>query len=257
MNKSVASLLFLFLSVNIYSQDCPAEEVFFIQDGDPLEGVSSDLFAYPLNATIAADNFILDVAAEVNTVCWPGFYWYEGDGVGTARDMVHARAEICDVENKNFRITYYNDGGGIPGNVTYTEDVVPTLIPNNVTLVEHYYYSATHANVPIPANVTHWVSIQNIDDDGCNFHLIVGTDLPPPPEAQRQKIQTRTDGGYAINTTGNWQPVVGQGGCINLVLGAVALPPIPTMSQWGVFILGLLVMIFGASWIRSSIKIAE
>ncbi len=124
-------------------------------------GATSDM--NPAAGFAVADNFTPAADGTINSVCWWGFYVDFGGpfdcGPGSGDD---------------FTITYYSDGGPIPGAVIAGPFTVPTqgfptgaVIPSGIGDIIEYGYEATHPAVAVTAGTCYWVEIVNHTTASC------------------------------------------------------------------------------------------
>ncbi|MHC5006876.1 MAG: hypothetical protein ACYTGF_05900 [Planctomycetota bacterium] len=113
------------------------------------------------------DNFVLDSAGIVNTVCWWGFY------LDFTAQADCGPGGVPDV----FTVTYYDNDPGFPGipdtvkagpfdvTATLVKSETGNLIPSGFGNLVEYGYTATHPDVPVAAGECVWIAIQNDTTD--------------------------------------------------------------------------------------------
>ena len=162
---------------NVYEADCAGSWTVGLDCSTPCPGTpqcpSDALFGQNPNLPNEAWSFAFD-DADNGYVCYENFggifgtiesitFWGIGINLTTYLD--------CDAGG-NFQVIFYEDNGGVPGAVVASYDVVPTVTPtglifnNGVAEVQMMQYDVSFAPVSLTAG---WVSIQNVDVDGCTF----------------------------------------------------------------------------------------
>jgi len=163
-----------FMFAVIYGWDCTPDQI-NCMDEDPdycqiRNGgtfTPSDLKSGGENHYTVVDNFSSLSGGYINQICWWGvFMTFDGGWTGD-----------CGPGSGTFRITYFNDAGGIPGtvkagpfNVTPTQTVVDSLNFGTYT-ADEYMMDATHPLVGIGRDECVWVEIAADNGAGTCFFL--------------------------------------------------------------------------------------
>ena len=216
---------------------------------DDLDQGDAEKFIVP---QFVLEDFVLSEYRNINTVCFPGSFCYN-DGPEIRGDNNSSyRTDVCDPYAKTFEVTYYTDFPEPPMNLNnyiYAGPFTVTTSAEHIIGTPYYQFTGMHDVVNFPLNTKFWVSIQNIDDDNCEFQMLYSQ--IESLQDDRTNINTRNlaNGFYTVENIGG-QTTFYSRSCINFALGATGLAPIPTLSQWGIIILGLLVIVFGVSFVR-------
>jgi hypothetical protein len=165
---------------------------------------------------LAADDFTPAADGSVTSLCWWGTYF---DGFGDCQG----------VAPDTFRVCYYDDNGGLPGNLIacFSQTAATLTVTGPIDtlnliagFVPEYEYSATHAPVAVQAGECYWVEISN-QISGCSWFWEIDTvgsgnermvqDGPPPNGYDPGDVVPNNDAAF----------------CINLLMGneALCLPP--------------------------------
>ena len=103
----------------------------------------------------AADDFTPADGGAITLICWQG---------------IPAPQDLMNPPPDNFTVTYYDDNGGLPGNVIggpFSQSGLSltdiTVIDTNLNLglFDILEYTATHAAVGVSAGVCYWIEIKN------------------------------------------------------------------------------------------------
>ncbi|MHC4427372.1 MAG: hypothetical protein ACYS0D_02055, partial [Planctomycetota bacterium] len=123
----------------------------------------------------AAEDFVPESGGMITEVCWWGFYF----------DTTLV-ADCSPGTGDAFTITYYNDGGGVPGtnhagpfNVTPTKAETGAIIPGAADDFVEFEYTATHNGVPVMGGECYWIEIRNNTSGNCFW---VWSTAPPGDE---------------------------------------------------------------------------
>lgn len=233
----------------LYPADqCPIQDVFFDQAPDNSNSAVSDVDC-PTCPTgnmgpsqILADNFMIDVAQNITDICWSG-------------EFIDAMGADCLPTSPSFSIVYYSDANPtiaptIPGTeFARFDNVAPTVQASGNTLmgVNQYVFSTTHAPVSLEAGTTYWVSIYvNITGD-CDFFW--DQSATPPADFIGSVAFDAGNLSWTVSATD-----------LAVSIGGIAAP-IPTLGQWGIITLSLLMLIIGIVKVKeikvSTVKIRK
>lgn len=179
---------------------------------------------------IVAENFTFVSATQVGSICWSGIFF------DTATMMT------CNPFPTNaFTITYYEDDlmTGLPGAeiMSFTGVEPSTIVPtgNFIIGAEQHVFTAEHTPIDFEAGLFYWVSIHSdLNGGDCDF-------------AWDLAVDGSGDAFSAINFS---DPIAWAGGSIDFAVAIGSTAPIPTLSQWGVIILGFLILIFGVVTVK-------
>ena len=227
--------------IALYPADqCPIQDVFFDQAPDNSNSAVSDVdcptcpTGNPGPSQILADNFMIDAAQNITDICWSG-------------EFVNGAGADCITPSTTFSIVYYTDANPsiaptVPGTeIARFDDVDPTVTASGNTLmgVNQYVFSTTHdAPVSLDAGTTYWVSIYvNITGD-CEFFW--DQSATPPADAVGSVAFDASNLSWTISATD-----------LAVSIGGIAAP-IPTLGQWGIIVLSLLMLIIGVIQVRES-----
>jgi hypothetical protein len=134
---------------------------------DQAGGNTSDLNPITGCNVRVADDFKVDVAGNVSSVCWYGFYVNLGGGT------------VCSPQGgsgDNFSVTLYNDNAGVPGTVkagpfgglTITKtNTGTTLNLDGIGIVNEFKYETTITSTALTANTCYWIEIVNSTTGVC------------------------------------------------------------------------------------------
>jgi len=163
-----------FMFAVIYGWDCTPDQI-NCMDEDPdycqiRNGgtfTPSDLKSGGENHYTVVDNFSSLSGGYINQICWWGvFMTFDGGWTGD-----------CGPGSGTFRITYFNDAGGIPGTVkagpftvTPTQTVIDTINFGTYT-ADEYMMDATHPLVRVGRDECVWVEI-TADNGSGNCHFL-------------------------------------------------------------------------------------
>lgn len=209
---------------------CSIQDIFFDQSPNNSNSAPSDgdcpscPTGNPGPSQILADNFMIDSDQNIMDICWSGIFM---NGAGAD----------CITPMTSFSIVYYDDADPmnaptVPGTeIARFDGVVPTQQPSGNTLmgVDQYVFSTTHAPVALTGGTTYWVSIYvNIPGD-CEFFW-----------DQSDEGDFAGSVAFDVNSL-SWQL---SGSDLAMSIGGIAAP-IPTLGQWGIIVLSLLMLIIG------------
>ena len=204
---------------------CGLNNPVFGQNSSDMNGVFNDLMCAQCNQPqINADNFFFADDQTIGSICWVGYYF------GAATDCTPA-------STPTFTITYYADNAGLPGAILATFSLVPTAIPtgNIIGGANQTVFTAEHAPVDFLAGPEYWVAIYTTIPDAaapCDYAWDVSNE------------------GDGFSSVAEMFPTgwVASGTDYTFFLGSTAL--IPTLSQWGIMVLALLLIIIGVVGVK-------
>ena len=201
--------------------DCNLNNPVYMQNSSDMDGIFNDVMCAQCNQPqIVADNFMLDSDQQVGSICWVGYFF-------------SAMTDCTPGSVPTFTIKYFNSIGGLPGAQIASFDLVPTALPtgNIIEGADQTIFTTEHAPVDFSGGVEYWVSIYTSIPDGA------------APCDYAWDLSNQGDVFSSVSSTFptfNW---VGSGSDYTFFLGSTTL--IPTLSEWGIIILSLLLMIIG------------
>ena len=164
-----------------------------------------------------SENFTPSQDILANSVCWTGIYFDFTSG------------PCGPPAGDSFEITYSLDNAGQPGAIVAGPVAVTADREMDVPFfpgLDNYSYQATHAPVALTAGQQYWITITNTTGiAGC--------------------VWLWTDNRAGVGDGLSFQtPATPRTNDMAVTIGGT-VEIVPTMGEWGVIILGLLIMIFG------------
>ena len=173
-----------------------------------------------------AEDFELSAASTVNQIAFTG--------------------EPPSAED-NFTVTYYLDNGNLPSTIHAGPFFVNVVSCPNMMNNSFFDFKASHPPVDFNAGQTYWVSIFN--------NLSGNTELRSQSWGWAGTAAAPNNiPGFAANNNGTniYEPVVPAIGCSTNVAFSLGQSnaAIPTLSQWGIMALSMIMLIFGLVFLR-------
>jgi hypothetical protein len=211
---------------------CDLADLAIDQDENHSDGIFSDLDCDVCNDGLGgqlfiADNFIASKSGNITSICFAGAY-FPGNLVLAVDD---------------FTVTYYADAAGLPGAVIAgpMSLTVDSREMTGVVLfgVDEYGYQGSHGPVAVASGQTYWVEVVNNTAGNTDSWFWESGDQDP--------VNGIFDGVASFDEV-DWLPI----GAFDLAfaLGYEVQAPIPTMGEWGIFILGLSFLVIGIVAVR-------
>ena len=203
---------------------CDLERSFLVQPPNGITGVFSDFdcdFFCVTGVQVLAADFVSPMDGIVTDACWYGGYFVGNSG-----------------GPDDFTLTYYDDAGGLPGTIIGGPfSVTPTAMTtgNLIAGVNQYNYNTTHDPVPVTSGGTYYIEIVNNTAGNADTWFWETGDVDAASGGSNGIFFHFGDDLWALDPTfGDLAVSVGYG-----------VEIVPTLGEWAVICLGLLMMIFG------------